>query len=177
TKTPRLTVNKVCNPATDGGAFNLLVDGNTVKANAACGSTTGAQEYALGTRTVSESQGTNTSLANYTSVFSGDCDATGHVTLAAGDNKVCTITNTHKATLTVNKVCVPSTDTGKFNLRVDGTTVTSDAACGTGTGAQVYSAGSHLVSETAGAGTSLGDYLAAGFGGACDAQGNGTLAA
>lgn len=32
--------------------------------------------------------------SSYSSVLSGDCDATGHVTLASGDSKTCTITNT-----------------------------------------------------------------------------------
>lgn len=32
-------------------------------------------------------------FAGYTSSFSGDCDASGNVTLASGDNKTCTITN------------------------------------------------------------------------------------
>src|SRR5207253_2755930 len=137
---------------------------------------TGAVETTIDTHTVGETAGTGTSLSNYTTTFGGDCDATGHVTLAAGDNKTCTITNTHIAKLTVNKVCVPTTDTGKFNLRVDGATVTADAACGTGTGAQIYAIGSHSVTETAGTGTNLGNYTSI-VGGACAADGSVTLAA
>jgi len=36
---------------------------------------------------------TETSNANYTSSFSGDCDATGHITLNTYESKVCIITN------------------------------------------------------------------------------------
>src|SRR5206468_1747565 len=117
-----------------------VVDESTVTANAGCGTGTGAQFYPIGSHTVSETAGTGTDLGNYTSVIGGDCAANGTVSLAAGDNKVCTITNTRKPTLKVNKVCAPTTDAGKFNLIVDGeTTVSANAACGTGSGAQVVS--------------------------------------
>src|SRR5680860_296361 len=36
---------------------------------------------------------TETDDSNYTQTFSGDCDASGNITLASGDNKTCTITN------------------------------------------------------------------------------------
>src|SRR6185369_6009837 len=114
TKNPTLTVNKVCDPTNDTGKFNLRIDAITAAANAACGTGTGAQESTIGAHVVSETAGTGTVLTNYTSVISGDCDANGNVTLAAGDAKTCTITNTRKPTLTVNKVCAPVSDTGKF---------------------------------------------------------------
>jgi hypothetical protein len=176
TKQPTLTINKVCVPTTDTGLFNLREDGVTKTANAACGTGTGAFQTTIGSHTVSETAGTGTSLANYTSVISGDCTAAGAVTLAAGDNKTCTITNTRKPTLTINKVCVPTTDPGLFNLRVDGSTVTADAACGTGTGAFQTTIGSHTVSETAGTGTSLANYTSV-ISGDCTAAGAVTLAA
>src|SRR5207248_2477977 len=121
TQQATLTVNKVCVPANDAGKFNLQIDGGTAGtgANAACGGSTGAVVETVGSHTVGETAGTGTSLSDYTSVIGGDC-VNGSVTLAAGDSKVCTITNTHKATLTVNKVCVPANDAGKFNLQIDG---------------------------------------------------------
>src|SRR5207237_365440 len=130
-------------------------------------------------QSVGETAGTGTDVGNYVSVIAGDCSPTGGVTLLSGDNKVCTITNTRKPTLTVNKVCVPSTDNGKFNLQIDGSTAGTgaNAACGGTTGAVLSSIGAHSVGETAGTGTSLGDYFAPVFDGACDAQGNVTLAA
>src|SRR5438477_68380 len=137
------------------------MDGGTAGtgANAACGGSTGAVVETVGSHTVGETAGTGTSLSDYTSVIGGDC-VNGSVTLAAGDNKVCTITNTHKATLTVNKVCVPANDAGKFNLQIDGGTAGTgaNAACGGSTGAVVETVGSHTVGETAGTGTSLSDY-------------------
>jgi uncharacterized repeat protein (TIGR01451 family) len=174
TRKPTLAVNKVCVPDTDTGKFNLQVDGSTVKADAACGTGTGAQLSTIGGHTVSETAGAGTSLTDYISVIGGDCAANGLVTLAAGDRKVCTITNTHVAKLTVNKVCAPANDTGKFNLQVDDSTVTADAACGGSTGKQVYAAGQHTVGETAGTGTSLSNYTTA-IRGDCAANGTVTL--
>jgi hypothetical protein len=46
------------------------------------------------TYTVTEVAGTGTSLANYTTTYSGGCSANGTVNLTAGTNVVCTITNT-----------------------------------------------------------------------------------
>src|SRR5260370_31699020 len=108
----------------------------------------------------------------------GDCGASGKVTLAAGDSKDCTITNTSHASLTVNKVLKPAGDTGKFNLQIDGSTAGTGASVGNGgtTGAVVVTIGAaHTVSETAAVG-SLGDYDTA-IGGDCAANGSVTLAA
>src|SRR5207237_3387430 len=122
-------------------------------------------------QSVGETAGTGTDVGNYVSVIAGDCSPTGGVTLLSGDNKVCTITNTRKPTLTVTKVCVPSTDGGKFNLQIDGSTAGTgaNAACGGSTGAVPSSLGAHAVGETAGTGTAPGDYPGPGFGCASDA--------
>ena len=180
TRNPTLTVNKVCVPTTDNGLFDLRIDGAVAGTgdDAACGGTTGAVEQSIGAHTVSEVAGTGTNLDNYTSVIGGDCAADGSVTLAAGDAKVCTITNTRKPTLTVNKVCVPTTDAGLFNLRIDGATAGTgaDAACGGTTGAVVTTVGAHTVSETAGTGTNLSDYVSV-IGGDCASDGTVSLAA
>jgi hypothetical protein len=176
TRKPTLTVNKVCVPTTDAGKFNLRIDGVTQTADASCGGTTGAVVSTIGAHTVSETAGTGTSLSNYVSVISGDCAADGTVSLAAGQNKTCTITNTRNATLTVNKVCAPTNDAGKFNLRIDAVTKATDAACGGTTGAQVVGAGAHTVSETAGTATSLANYTSV-ISGDCAADGTVTLAA
>jgi uncharacterized repeat protein (TIGR01451 family) len=52
---------------------------------------------APGVYTVSENAG-----VGYTQSFSGSCDATGHITLVPGDNKICTIINTDIAPPVVN---------------------------------------------------------------------------
>lgn len=80
---PKLTVTKVVNGgtllATD---FPLFANGNSIS--------TGQQfEINAGVVTITE-----TNQANYTASFGGDCNAQGQVTLAPGDVKACTITNT-----------------------------------------------------------------------------------
>jgi hypothetical protein len=76
----------------------------------------------------------------------------------------CTITNTliaASATVTINKVLNPSNDPGLFNLQIDNVTAGTGGNVGNGgtTGQQTVSAGvSHTVGETAGNGTSLGNY-------------------
>jgi hypothetical protein len=104
-----LTINKVCVPTTDPGLFNLRNDGVTKTANAACGTGTGAFQVSIGSHTVSETAGTNTNLANYSTLIGGDCATDGTVTLAAGQNKTCTITNSRLFKIIV-LVCNQSTN-------------------------------------------------------------------
>jgi hypothetical protein len=180
TKTPKLTIVKVTDPTTDTGKFNLSINGVQYATDVGNNGTTGAQDAIIGANTFGEAAGTGTLLSNYTSSVSGTgCGGSataGTITLAAGDNKTCTITNTRKPTLTVTKVLVPSSDTGKFDLKIDGTTYKTDAGNGGSTGAQIVSIGSHAVSEGAGTGTALGDYTTV-IGGDCAADGSVTLAA
>ncbi len=120
-------------------------------------------EISAGTYTVSE-----TVDPGYTQTFGGDCDATGSVTLAPGDNKVCTITNEEKLTyITVNKNVInhggsrAAADFAPFNV---GTmTVTLGART-------QIDHGSYTVSETVDPGYTQT------FGGDCDAAGSVTLA-
>ena len=108
-------------PASDTGSFGLQIDGQT-KATGGNGTTTGAVLVGVGAHTVSELGANGTALGNYSAVYGGDCDASGHVTLAAGEAKACTITNTRIPTLTVQKVLLPAADTGTFGLQIDGQT-------------------------------------------------------
>jgi len=175
TRKPTLTVNKACNPASDPGKFNLKIDGVTHAADAPCGGTTGPIVLSVGTHNVSETAGTGTNLANYDVSIGPPCAANGDITLAPGENKTCTITNTRKATLTVNKACLPPGDPGKFNLKIDSTTYATDAPCGGTTGPVLLSPGAHTVSETAGTGTNLANYETA-ISGDCAGNGSITLA-
>ena len=76
------------------------------------------------------------------------------------------ITVLQSAFLEIQKVCVPTSDAGLFNLQIDGTTEATDAACiGGTTGKKTVGAGdsdnpgaSHTFGETAGTATSLSDY-------------------
>jgi hypothetical protein len=175
---PKLTVIKILQPPNDPGLFNLQIDGVTAGTGANVGDsgTTGAVQVTAGPHTVGETAGTATSLANYTSVIGGDCLPNGSVTVADGDDKTCTITNSRKPTLTVIKTLVPSIDPGKFNLQIDGSTAGTGANVGnTGTtGAVGVAPGVHIVGETAGTGTSLATYASA-IGGDCAANGSVTL--
>jgi len=59
--------------------------------------------------------------------------------------------DTRRPKLTVNKVVVPGTDPGKFNLTIDSLTLGAGADVGDGgtTGPVAVSAGNHTVGETA----------------------------
>jgi hypothetical protein len=175
TKQPTLTVAKVVVPSTDAGKFNLKIDSGTAFACAGDGDSA-AQQVSLGAHTVSETACSGTNLSNYTRTFSGDCDSSGNVTVTAGQNKICTITNTRQGTLEVRKVLSPSTDPGKFNLQIDGSTAGSGGNVGDGgtTGAIQQTTVSHTVGETAVTGTSLSDYTTV-ISGDCDAAGNVTV--
>jgi hypothetical protein len=70
---------------------------------------------------------------------------------ASGTSNRCT------ATLELKKATVPTTDPGVFNLQVNGTTIITGPN-GTTTGPLTVGIGEGTVSETAAAGTNLGDY-------------------
>ncbi len=99
----QLTVNKVCNPTSDTGRFNLQIDSITRKADAACGGTTGVVYVNAGTHTVGETAGTGSTLSDYTTAIGGACTSGGVITLSLGQSATCTITNTRKATVKVIK--------------------------------------------------------------------------
>jgi hypothetical protein len=178
--TATLTIVKQCIPVDDPGLFNLRVDGVTLGApDRGCSAGNAASGVVnAGRRKVSETAGTNTSLANYTAVISGACNARGEVTIVGGVDATCYITNTRKATatLTIVKQCLPIADPGLFNLRVDGVTLGApDRGCQAGNAASgVVNAGLHKVSEAAGTGTSLANYTAL-ISGACAANGSITI--
>jgi len=145
-KQPKLTVIKtVVND--DGGTavvvdFPLSIDGKTVLS--------GVQEtVSAGAHAVGE-----TGSAGYDATFGGDCDASGNVTVANGEEKTCTITNDDKpAQLTVRKVVV-NDDGGDsvpsdFYLTVTGTDVSLGSFPGSSDGTVVtLDAGAYGVDET-----------------------------
>jgi len=159
---PSLTVTKVVVNDNGGTAvvsdFPLFVDQTSVTSGV-------SNQFAVGAHAVSE-----TSNASYITSFSGDCDGSGNVTLATGDNKTCTITNNDiaivtptKGTLTVTKV-VTNDDGGTavvsdFPLFIGQTSVTSGSTTS-------LDAGTYTVSET-----SNQNYTAT-FSGDCDANGS-----
>ena len=111
-------------PANDPGTFGLQIDGQT-KATGGNGTTTGSVELSSGAHTVAEIAAGGTNLANYVSSIGGACQADGSVSLAAGENKTCTITNTRKARLFVIKKVINDNGgtaaPGDFTLGVNAT--------------------------------------------------------
>jgi hypothetical protein len=174
--TGTIMVNKVLSPGTDPGTFNLEVDGVTAGTGATVGNggTTGAVAVTAAGHTVSESGAGGTSLSDYDSTV--ECHLSGSpagtpavgtsksVTVAAGEDWICTISNTRKAappttgTITVNKVLSPSSDPGKFNLQIDGATAGAGGNVGNGgttgtitlTGGKGYTVGRSLAPRRAG---------------------------
>ncbi len=80
--------------------FNLHVklSGTDVSGSPAAGTASPGTSYSLSAGTYVVSEDAN---ANYTKAFSGDCDSSGNITLSAGDNKTCTITNNNIAAAVV----------------------------------------------------------------------------
>jgi Prealbumin-like fold domain len=183
---PRLTLTKICIPSTDGGASTSCSTPPRCSPTRPCGDSIGPFDTTAGTHTVSETAGTDTDLADYTSTVGGNCTpitpTSGSITLANGDSATCTITNQRNGTgivtgtLTVNKVCVPPNDGGLFELNIDSLQF-PDVPCGGSTGPVVREAGAHTVGEPAGGtDTSLSDYTTV-IGGDCAADGTVTVAA
>src|SRR5215213_1281441 len=117
---------------------------------------------------------TETGPPRYAASFSADCSGS----IANGQTKTCTVTNNDiSPTLRVIKDVVPDSDGGLFNLRIDGVVAGTGADAGDNgtTGFVPVNAGSHTVSETAGTGTTLSDYVGV-IGGDCAANGTVSLA-
>lgn len=98
-----ITVNKVVSPTDDSGKFNLLINGSVYATDVGNGGTTGSVSVAAGTYSVSETAGTGTSLSDYTTTNAcswgqrgggGEGTSVSDLTVNAGENLVCTFTNT-----------------------------------------------------------------------------------
>jgi len=178
---PGLTVTKLCVPENDPGHFNLLLDGSLVPngTDVPCGGSRGPFDTTVGTHTVSESAGTGTDLANYTSTIGGDCAANGSITLALGDSATCTITNVRLGDptgfLTVEKICAPANDPGQFEIHLDGVKV-AELSCGETTVPIELAPGGYTVSEASGVRTSRSGYTTV-ISGDCAADGSVTVVA
>jgi hypothetical protein len=104
--TGTIKVTKKLVPATDGGKFNLLIDGQVKAPNVGDSGTTGTQTVTTGAHSVGESVGTGTDLANYDASLScvdtahpnDPADTDGTVQVDKGDAWECVITNTRKST-------------------------------------------------------------------------------
>ncbi len=167
-----ISVTKDLIPASDAGRFDLKVAGTVVKAGAGDGDSGGTGVVA-GTYRVAEGAAAGTSLSDYATSIA--CTINGNpgpsangttqldVTVATGDQVVCTITNKRKAQVTLTKHLAPSSDPGRFDLKLSSNTsnlvrvVKSSAGDGDSGSIQV-APGSWTVLESAASGTSLSDY-------------------
>ena len=96
----------------------------------------------------------------YENSLNDDLDCTS-LSIGNGESATCTITNTRQTgNLEVVKDLNPAADPGKFNLQIGGITDPDAANVGDGgsTGQQTLDTGTYAVGETAGTGTSLGNY-------------------
>ncbi len=85
--------------------------------------------------------------------------STVNITLGFVGNVECTYVNKRKPQVKVVKVTDPTTDTGKFDLQINGTTHADDVGHGGDTGFRDVDPGQVTVAELAGTGTSLADYV------------------
>lgn len=134
--------------------FNLHVklSGSDVSGSPTAGTGSPGTAYSLvaGTYTVSEDVTTT-----YTQTFSGDCNSSGSITLAASDNKTCTITNDDVApvvlptTSTITIVKTVINDNGRTKIDSDFPLFVNTTSVLTGI-PNVFSApATYTVSETA----------------------------
>jgi hypothetical protein len=183
---------KTCTVTNDDQAAKLIVIKHVINDN---GGTATAPNFTLdsgGTNDSpddfggAESPGTTVTLdagtynvtesgpSGYAASYSPYCSGT----IALGQTRTCTVTNNDiSPTLRVVKDIVPDNGGGLFNLRIDGATAGTGANVGDNgtTGFVPVTAGNHTVSETAGTGTTLSDYVM-GIGGDCAANGTVSLA-
>lgn len=94
----------------------------------------------------------------------GDKTVTNTATFVTDDTEAtgsdsATVTVHVQCKLTVVKQLVPATDAGKFNLLIDSVVKAANVGDGGSTGARQVTLGSHTVSETAGTGTTLSEYV------------------
>ncbi len=163
-------MRKRLDPTTDGGKFNLQIDGATQAANVGHNGTTGEKTVNTGNHTVGETAGSGSNLSNYVKSIvckdaAGVVVAKGYdagpltVNVPHGSDIVCTIVNKRKTgKLEVIKKIDPPTDPGRFDLRIDGTVEKNEAANNDTTGEKTVTTGSHAVSESADDETSLSNY-------------------
>lgn len=132
-----ITVTKVVTNDDGGlltvGSFVLKIDGVTVTSG-------NPKNVALGAHNVSE-----TGVFGYSATFSGDCNSSGNVTVAAGESKSCTITNNDIAPSIelIKTVLGGNAAPDDFDVSIDGNIVTS------GSSISVMANTAHVIDEEA----------------------------
>ncbi len=124
--------------------FQLFVDNGVTSTPVTSSATT---TVSAGTYTVGE-----TGISGYVATFSGDCDASGQITLADGDEKYCVITNNdQEAHITLIKNVInnnegTATASNAWGLKIDGNIVNNNSSV------TVNSNAPHLINENGRAG-------------------------
>ena len=146
--------------------FTMNVTGNNPSQASFPGSDSGVTiTLEAGPYSVSE-----TGPAGYAATFSADCVGA----IAAGENKTCTVTNDDiQPTITVNKVLLPASNGGTFDLLIDNV-VYGSGGDGATTGAIAFNPGSYTISEQGANGTNLAHYISV-IGGDCAPDGTVTI--
>jgi hypothetical protein len=128
---PQLQVNKLVKacpaPAEDTGSFQLTIDTNNVGDPVKHNQNSGPHWVNMGGHTVGETGAGGTDLADYTSSISGmsnDCDD-GNITIDSLGVHTCTITNSRKPKVTVNKTTVGGPAPGSLQLCIGGSCVSA----------------------------------------------------
>ena len=125
-----------------------------------------AAGYTLTAIACYHTQGTNGWPSEPNTSSALDTDTTSDVAARKIDFKLnwwewtkCYVTNTRDTgTIKVTKKLVPVTDSGKFNLLIDGQAKATNVGDGGTTGTQTVLPGTHTVAETAGTATDLSNY-------------------
>jgi hypothetical protein len=143
-RTATLTINKVVVNNNGGNNlvadFQLFADNGIVPIPMTSGSST---VVIAGSYTVTE-----TGVSGYVASFSGDCDSSGELTLAPGENKQCTITNDDlPGSITLIKNVInnnggTATANSAWGLKIDGNTVPNN------TSVAVTANSNHFINET-----------------------------
>jgi uncharacterized repeat protein (TIGR01451 family) len=119
---PQVRVLKDLVPANDSGKFDLRINGTVHADDVGDDGDTGFKTVATGPVTVDELAGTGTALGNYVSSVAcdsgkGSANATSHTfSVDFGDQVTCTITNTRKGKIIVEKQTLPNGDPQVFSF-------------------------------------------------------------
>ena len=170
-KLPKLTVVKQI-VGGNGAGFDLDVNDVTVLDDIDGNGGQTTNTYPVGTAyTVTETlaNGDPVDPALWETTTSGDCSGT----LAAGDDKTCTITNKRKPRLTVVKQ-IEGGDGSSFDISVGQTKVLDDAGDGA-TDTRSYEPGAYAITETLGNGDAVPAGWSTSYSSSC-AEGSVTLA-
>jgi len=165
--TPRITLHKVLLPLGDPGRFDLRAGTIVVRAAAGEGDG-GTTAVKPGTYRIRETAAAGAVLTDYTSSYACTLDGSAgpsgtgtgfQLTVAASDQLDCTFVNDHKATITLAKALLPSTDPGRFNLAIAGVGTVKASAGNGDSGSRQVPYGTYTVRETGAAGSALANYV------------------